>query len=139
MYADSHLWIKRCPKIGDPNGTAHARALSCEGRREWVGKVSLRKAKPAFVTPMAVQLLAKLPEGPDWLYEVKWDGYRALLIEAGARVQIRSRNDKDLTAPYPTVAATALRLHAEQSTSVSRVRLPFARAEEVTALDSSTS
>jgi ATP-dependent DNA ligase len=32
------------------------------------------------------------------LYELKWDGYRALLIKGANQAQLRSRNDKDLTA-----------------------------------------
>jgi len=59
---------------------------------------------------MAAQPVKTLPEGPDWLYEVKWDGYRALLIKDGSRVQIRSRNDKNLTAMYPGIAAALQRL-----------------------------
>ena len=54
---------------------------------------------------MAARLVDKLPDGPEWLYELKVDGYRALLIKNGNRVEIRSRNDKDLTRMYPTVAA----------------------------------
>ena len=61
---------------------------------------------PAFIPPMAAQLATALPEGPEWLYEVKWDGYRALLIKRRAG-QIRSRNDKDLTASYPRIPAAA--------------------------------
>ena len=71
--------------------------------------------KPAFVEPMAAKVVQELPEGDQWLYEVKWDGYRALLLKHGARVQIRSRNNKDLTTTYPTVAAGAARLHAEST------------------------
>jgi bifunctional non-homologous end joining protein LigD len=44
-----------------------------------------RKA-PAFVTPMAALAVKKLPEGDEWLYELKWDGYRALLIKDGEDV-----------------------------------------------------
>jgi hypothetical protein len=44
----------------------------------------------------------RLPEGPDWLYELKLDGYRASGKSAG-RVQLRSRNDKDFNARYPTL------------------------------------
>ena len=71
--------------------------------------------KPAFVEPMAAKIVQELPEGDQWLYEVKWDGYRALLMKHGARVQIRSRNNKDLTSTYPTVAAGAARLKADST------------------------
>ena len=65
---------------------------------------------------MAAQLVQNLPEGEEWLYEVKWDGYRALLIKDSERIQIRSRNDKDLTSMYPGVAAAAARLVPRQVT-----------------------
>jgi len=46
----------------------------------------------------------KLPEGPDWLYELKFDGYRALAIKKGGRVRLHSRNDNDFTARYSSIA-----------------------------------
>lgn len=69
---------------------------------------------PAFVIPMAAVAVKQLPEGDDWLYEVKWDGYRALIIKDGVRVQIQSRNHKDLTAMYPGIAAAAQKLAADR-------------------------
>jgi bifunctional non-homologous end joining protein LigD len=67
---------------------------------------------PAFVTPMTARLVQTLPEGDAWLYELKLDGYRALLIKDGQRVRIISRNQKDLTASYPAAAAAGARLDA---------------------------
>jgi ATP-dependent DNA ligase len=32
---------------------------------------------PAFVTPMAAQVVKKLPEGDEWIYELKFDGWSA--------------------------------------------------------------
>jgi bifunctional non-homologous end joining protein LigD len=64
---------------------------------------------------MAARVVDRLPEGDEWMYEVKFDGYRALLLKNGDRVQIRSRNDKDLTITYPTVAAAGRRLNAPQA------------------------
>jgi bifunctional non-homologous end joining protein LigD len=64
---------------------------------------------------MAAHVVNKLPEGREWMYEVKFDGYRALLIKDADRLQIRSRNEKDMTATYPTIAAAARQLHAEQA------------------------
>jgi DNA ligase D-like protein (predicted ligase) len=67
---------------------------------------------PAFMAPMAAQTVHTLPEGDEWLYEVKLDGYRALVMKSADRVQIRSRNNKDLTRTYPGVAAAGSRLRA---------------------------
>ena len=61
---------------------------------------SLRSAPtrkpPAFATPMAAQVVKRLPEGDDWTYELKFDGYRALIIKDEQRVELRSRKNKDL-------------------------------------------
>ncbi len=61
---------------------------------------------------MTARVVQALPEGAKWIYEVKFDGYRALLLKDVDGAQVRSRNDKDLTASYPSVHAAALRLKA---------------------------
>jgi bifunctional non-homologous end joining protein LigD len=69
----------------------------------------------SFVTPMAAQNVKTLPTGEDWLYELKIDGYRALLMKEGGRVEIRSRRDNELTRTYPGVADAMLRVNADQA------------------------
>ena len=44
------------------------------------------------------------PEGSNWLYELKLDGYRALAIKTESTVQLRSRNDNDFAMKYPVIA-----------------------------------
>jgi bifunctional non-homologous end joining protein LigD len=75
----------------------------------------LQRATPAFMTPMAAQVVKHLPEGDDWIYELKFDGYRALILKDGERVEIRSRKDKHLTTMYPGVVAAGQRLNADQA------------------------
>jgi hypothetical protein len=45
-----------------------------------VARASIQQL-PAFVQPMAAQVVQRLPEGDEWMYEVKFDGYRALLVK----------------------------------------------------------
>src|SRR5688572_23258240 len=42
---------------------------------------------PAFVTPMAAQVVTRLAEGDDWIYELEFDRYRALIIKEEQRVE----------------------------------------------------
>jgi bifunctional non-homologous end joining protein LigD len=63
---------------------------------------------------MAAHAIKKLPEGDEWIYELKLDGYRALLVKHGQHIEIRSRNDRNLTATYPRIAAAGLRVKADQ-------------------------
>jgi bifunctional non-homologous end joining protein LigD len=58
-------------------------------------------------SPMLALLASDLPIGPEWSYEVKWDGYRALLHKHGSRVTLASRRDADLTRTYPAIVAAA--------------------------------
>ena len=52
---------------------------------------------------MAALLVNALPTGDEWLYEAKFDGYRALAFKDGASVRILSRKGNDLTADYPAI------------------------------------
>jgi bifunctional non-homologous end joining protein LigD len=49
---------------------------------------------------------------PGWVYEEKYDGYRALVYKDGKNVRIVSRNLKDLTARFAEVAAAVARLRS---------------------------
>jgi DNA ligase D-like protein (predicted ligase) len=62
--------------------------------------------------PMMAVPSTTLPRGPEWTYEVKWDGYRALAVKRGSKLRLRSRNLKDFTAAYPTVVSTLRNLRA---------------------------
>ena len=63
---------------------------------------------------MQALLVPKLPEGDRWLYEVKLDGYRAIAIKNGDDIEIRSRNNKDLTKAYPAVCSAVKTVRAQR-------------------------
>jgi hypothetical protein len=50
--------------------------------------------------------------GPRWLYELKLDGDRALVLKDGSHFEIRSRRGTNLTSSYPAIATVAKRLNA---------------------------
>jgi bifunctional non-homologous end joining protein LigD len=50
---------------------------------------------PDFVEPMQAKLVDSLRPG-DWIYEIKFDDYRALALRGGSETRILSRNKKDL-------------------------------------------
>src|SRR3954452_18860521 len=53
---------------------------------------------------MLATLAEKLPAGSNWLFEVKWDGYRALAYVHQGECRLVSRNDKDFTERFASVA-----------------------------------
>jgi bifunctional non-homologous end joining protein LigD len=52
----------------------------------------------------------QLPEGKEWAYELKFDGYRALALKVKGRVELRSRNDKDFGGRYGAIVAALQKL-----------------------------
>src|ERR1700719_2464341 len=57
--------------------------------------------------------VAKLPQGSNWEYEVKFDGYRALGIKSASRVRLMSRNENDLADRFPILAQALTELPDE--------------------------
>ena len=51
---------------------------------------------------MKAKLVDSMPSGA-WIYEIKFDGYRALALRGGSETRILSRNQKDLGSKFPEV------------------------------------
>jgi bifunctional non-homologous end joining protein LigD len=74
-----------------------------------------QKPMPTVIHPMLATSAAKAFNGPDWLFEIKWDGYRAVaFIEAG-RVRLVSRSQNDLTAQFPELGSLPQFVKAERA------------------------
>ena len=54
----------------------------------------------------------KVPSGPDWIHEIKHDGYRLIVQREGKRVRLFTRNGHDWTERYPLIVEAALRNRA---------------------------
>ncbi|MFN2433870.1 MAG: DNA ligase D [Nitrososphaeraceae archaeon] len=72
---------------------------------------SFQKIKPMLAHPFE-----KAFDSKEWVFEVKWDGVRAILFKNGREIRIQSRNGNDITKRYPEVVAAAkLSLRAYKS------------------------
>ena len=56
----------------------------------------------------------KVPSAPDWLHEVKYDGYRLRVERNGDRVRLITRNGYDWTNRYPWIVEAALKNRQKQ-------------------------
>jgi bifunctional non-homologous end joining protein LigD len=64
----------------------------------------LPKAEIKFIEPMQCKLVGKLPEGDNWQYELKLDGYRALAIKSKTDLQLLSRNRTNWNDRFSAIA-----------------------------------
>src|SRR6202167_6056340 len=60
---------------------------------------------PTIIRPMLATPIAKAFDNPDWVFEIKWDGYRAVAFIEEGRVRLVSRSQNDLTAQFPELGA----------------------------------
>ena len=74
---------------------------------------SLPKRLAEFIEPMECALVSQLPAGPDWSYEVKLDGYRAIGVKTSREAVIYSRNGKNFNNRYPHLAKALDELPAD--------------------------
>ncbi len=75
---------------------------------------SLPNAKPHFIEPMKARLEEEPPAHGDWLYELKFDGIRAIAIKDGKKVSLISRNGNKLDKRFPEIVEAVKAVPAEE-------------------------
>ena len=60
--------------------------------------------KPRKYAAMLATLADAVPRGDNWIYEIKWDGYRIVATVAGGEPELRTRKDQDYTKRFENVA-----------------------------------
>ncbi len=89
------LWTLVPAKLdGDPKNW-----LLLRKREDGAGAAPRRRYAPMLAT-----LARELPRGRGWLFEVKWDGYRAIGDVSAGEARLTSRQGNDLTARFPAAA-----------------------------------
>jgi bifunctional non-homologous end joining protein LigD len=74
---------------------------------------SVKRPMPTAIHPMLATSVDDPFDDPEWLYEIKWDGYRAIAFIADSKVRLVSRNQNDLTAQYSELHTTPSFIRAE--------------------------
>jgi bifunctional non-homologous end joining protein LigD len=70
---------------------------------------------PGAIVPMLATAIAKPFDDSEWLYEIKWDGYRAVAYIQDGNTRLVSRNQNDLTRQYPELHDLASAIKAESA------------------------
>jgi len=60
---------------------------------------------PGLIKPMLATLVDEAFSDPEWLFETKWDGVRAVCFIKNGKARFVSRNQNELTAQYPELAS----------------------------------
>jgi bifunctional non-homologous end joining protein LigD len=76
-------------------------------------KGATRAPMPTVVHPMLAISVEKPFDDDDWLFEIKWDGYRAVAFMGKGKVRLVSRNQNEMTALYPELTDMARFLRAK--------------------------
>jgi bifunctional non-homologous end joining protein LigD len=73
----------------------------------------VKRPMPTTIHPMLAESVDKPFDDDDWLFEIKWDGYRAIAFIENGKVRLVSRNQNDLTARYPELKNMAQHIKAK--------------------------
>jgi bifunctional non-homologous end joining protein LigD len=73
----------------------------------------MKRPMPATIHPMLAESVEKAFDGAEWLFEIKWDGYRAIAFIEGGKARLVSRNQNDLTPRYPELKDMARLIRAK--------------------------
>jgi bifunctional non-homologous end joining protein LigD len=75
---------------------------------------------PGFIVPCQPALADRPPSGPDWLNEIKFDGYRIIARKGGEQVRLWARTTSDYSKAFPRVRDAVAALPIDSAAAISR-------------------
>jgi bifunctional non-homologous end joining protein LigD len=98
----------QAPRLSD------ARPDGGPGRHAIASLPKLPATKPRFIDPMKAKLVEKPPATGDWIYELKFDGIRLIVVKDHNKVSLLSRNQNDLSARFPEIVQAVKNLPPDE-------------------------
>jgi ATP-dependent DNA ligase len=86
------------------------------------------------LAPMEALSVETIPEGEEWQYEPKWDGFRCIAFRDGPKVELQSKSLQPLARYFPEVVAALLRLKATRFVLDGEIAVPAGRGFSFDAL-----
>jgi len=105
LSGSDHVWQSK-PRESENTFKAKVRALANKEQRPETIK---------FIRPMMALLQTSPPEGKEWIYEIKFDGFRALAYAHGGNVHLLSRNEKSFDDKFPEIADAVRKLKLDDA------------------------
>jgi len=112
------VWRSSRPALGETKRRIHPVALPKSSKTGFdpSGLKGARAARlPEWFEPMGASLALALPKDEEWLFEVKWDGVRALCFLDGEEIRIYSRSGRSCERQYPELSVVPHLIAAKQA------------------------
>src|SRR2546423_5644762 len=87
--------------------------------------MSLPVAQP--FAPMDALLVEEIPEGEQWQYEPKWDGFRCLVFRDGKKIELQSKSGQSLTRYFPELVQAFSQMCANRFVLDGEIAVPVQR------------
>lgn len=86
------------------------------------------------IEPMETRQLQKLPEGGEWTYEPKWDGFRCIAFRENAEIELQSKSGESLTRYFPEIVAALAESRAQEFVTDGEILIAGETASDFDAL-----
>jgi ATP-dependent DNA ligase len=95
----AHRTVGCCARLGQSASAAYL-----------CGDMVLRTSPSGFIEPCLPSPADRLPDGPDWVHEIKHDGYRLMARRDPIGIRLLTRNGYDWSPRYPLIVEAVNRL-----------------------------
>jgi bifunctional non-homologous end joining protein LigD len=93
--------VQRAVTPAPPDSAKTRSQTSATSASTAVSSNLIKRPMPSTIHPMLATSVDKPFDGADWLFEIKWDGYRAVTFIENGKVRLVSRNQNELTQRFP--------------------------------------